>query len=163
MLSIKEATLEQLSIIHKLAYRIWPTTFKNILSDEQMAYMLSWMYSIPSLQKQMENGCHFLIAQKDKTSIGYASYQLNITEGVTKLHKIYFLPSEQGQGYGKEMILEVVKLAKENNQYFIQLNVNRFNKAAHFYTRLGFNVIRQEDIDIGNGYFMNDYVMELSL
>lgn len=40
------------------------------------------------------------------------------------------------------------------------LNVNRYNKAKGFYERLGFNVIGEENIPIGNGYFMNDYVME---
>lgn len=163
MLFITEVASEQLPIIHKLAYRIWPGTFHGILSDKQIAYMLNWMYSIPALQEQMKSGCHFLLAKEDKTAVGYASYQLNIAGGVTKLHKIYFLPSEQGKGFGREMIGKVMKIAKENDQYFLQLNVNRYNKAAHFYTRLGFKVIKQEDIDIGNGYFMNDYVMELSL
>ncbi len=42
----------------------------------------------------------------------------------------------------------------------LQLNVNRSNKARFFYEKLGFNVVREEDIDIGNNYFMNDFVME---
>jgi ribosomal protein S18 acetylase RimI-like enzyme len=43
------------------------------------------------------------------------------------------------------------------------VNVNRHNKALHFYEKYGFKIIREEDIDIGEGYFMNDYVMELKL
>ncbi|MGH2644012.1 MAG: GNAT family N-acetyltransferase, partial [Chitinophagaceae bacterium] len=156
MTTIIEATKDQLPIIHKLAYRIWPTTFGGILTDAQIAYMLNWMYSISSLQKQMEEGSHFIVVQEDKTSVGYASYQLNIEEGVSKLHKIYLLPTAQGKGLGKLLIKEVIKRAKENKQSFLQLNVNRYNKAAHFYTRLGFRVVREEDNDIGNGYFMND-------
>lgn len=161
--TITDVSREQLSIIHKLAYRIWPSTFGGILSDTQIAYMLNWMYSIPSLEKQMDEGCNFLLLYEDKNAVGYACYQLNIIEGVTKLHKIYLLPAIQGKGLGKFLIMEVIKRAKENKQSFLQLNVNRFNKAAHFYTRLGFQVVGQEDNDIGNGYFMNDYVMELSL
>ena len=45
----------------------------------------------------------------------------------------------------------------------LQLNVNRNNIAKTFYEKLGFKVIRTEDIDIGNGYFMNDYIMEKQL
>jgi len=41
--------------------------------------------------------------------------------------------------------------------------VNRQNNAKNFYEKLGFVVIKEEDIDIGNGYFMNDYVMEMML
>jgi ribosomal protein S18 acetylase RimI-like enzyme len=42
----------------------------------------------------------------------------------------------------------------------LQLNVNRNNPAKIFYEKLGFAVLNEEDIDIGNGYFMNDYVMQ---
>jgi ribosomal protein S18 acetylase RimI-like enzyme len=41
--------------------------------------------------------------------------------------------------------------------------VNRHNRALHFYEKQGFKIIREEDIDIGSGYFMNDYVMELTI
>jgi ribosomal protein S18 acetylase RimI-like enzyme len=43
------------------------------------------------------------------------------------------------------------------------LNVNRENPALGFYKKKGFEVIKTEDIDIGNGYFMNDYVMRLKV
>jgi ribosomal protein S18 acetylase RimI-like enzyme len=41
--------------------------------------------------------------------------------------------------------------------------VNRENKAIGFYNKLGFTIIAEEDIPIGNGFFMNDYVMQISL
>ncbi|TAN15059.1 MAG: GNAT family N-acetyltransferase [Chitinophagaceae bacterium] len=163
MITFIEAAKDQLTLVHKLAYRIWPSTFKDILSDAQMAYMLDWMYSLPSLQKQMEEGCYFLLAKDDNNLIGYASYQFNVKEKMTRLHKIYLLPSSQGKGIGKQMILEIIKRAKENDQDTLQLNVNRSNKAALVYAKLGFHIIREEDNDIGHGYFMNDYVMELNL
>lgn len=163
MITFIEATKDQLTAIHELAHRIWPSTFRNILSDEQIAYMLDWMYSIPSLQKQVEEGCHFLLAKDDNNLIGYASYQFNVKEKMTRLHKIYLLPASQGKGIGKQMILEIIKRAKENNQDTLQLNVNRHNKAALMYAKFGFRIVREEDNDIGHGYFMNDYVMELNL
>jgi ribosomal protein S18 acetylase RimI-like enzyme len=43
------------------------------------------------------------------------------------------------------------------------LNVNRNNKALGFYQKFGFVILREEDIDIGNGYFMNDYIMVCKL
>lgn len=163
MITFIEAAKDQLTLVHKLAYRIWPSTFKDILSNAQMAYMLDWMYSLPSLQKQMEEGCYFLLAKDDNNLIGYASYQFNVKEKMTRLHKIYLLPASQGRGIGKQMILEIIKRAKENDQDTLQLNVNRSNKAALVYSKLGFHIVREEDNDIGHGYFMNDYVMELSL
>ena len=52
---------------------------------------------------------------------------------------------------------------KTKNAKALQLQVNRYNKARNFYENLGFTVLYKADFDIGNGYFMNDYVMELSL
>jgi ribosomal protein S18 acetylase RimI-like enzyme len=51
----------------------------------------------------------------------------------------------------------------KKNAKALQLQVNRFNKAKEFYEKLGFTVIKTADFDIGNGYFMNDYVMEKKL
>jgi ribosomal protein S18 acetylase RimI-like enzyme len=41
------------------------------------------------------------------------------------------------------------------------LNVNRYNPAKDFYEKLGFKIILEEDIPIGQ-YWMNDYVMRLT-
>ena len=45
---------------------------------------------------------------------------------------------------------------------YLELNVNRQNTAIGFYKKLGFKIIAEEDIPIGNGFFMNDYVMQIS-
>jgi ribosomal protein S18 acetylase RimI-like enzyme len=58
------------------------------------------------------------------------------------------------------MIDEIVKIAKSNNQKGVFLNVNKYNKAKFFYEKLGFVISKEEVIDIGNGYVMDDYVME---
>jgi len=70
------------------------------------------------------------------------------------------LPETQGKGFGKFMINEIVKIAKSNNQKGIYLNVNKYNTAKFFYEKVGFTIVKEEVIDIGNGYVMDDYVME---
>jgi ribosomal protein S18 acetylase RimI-like enzyme len=70
------------------------------------------------------------------------------------------LPETQGKGFGKFMINEVIKIAKSNNQKGIYLNVNKYNTAKFFYEKLGFVISKEEVIDIGNDYVMDDYVME---
>ena len=51
----------------------------------------------------------------------------------------------------------------ENNQKAIFLNVNKYNNAIHFYMKQGFTKVKDEVIDIGNGYVMDDYVMEVAI
>ena len=71
--------------------------------------------------------------------------------------------STQGKGVGKTLIDHISGKLLQQKVHTLRLNVNRLNKARLFYEKLGFTVIKEEDVDIGNGYFMNDYVMEKKL
>ena len=55
MLIIRKATTADCELIHKLAWQIFPETYKDILSPEQNDYMMEWMYSIENIRKQMED------------------------------------------------------------------------------------------------------------
>ena len=152
---------EQLSIVRDLAYTVWPSTYREILSSEQLDYMLHNFYSVANLEKQMDNGQVFELLLEDTNVIGFVAYELNCNETEwLKLHKIYLLPEIQGKGFGIFMIDEVNKRAKDNQQKGLFLNVNKYNKAKFFYEKLGFVISKEEVIDIGNGYVMDDYVME---
>lgn len=156
---IQKAGIKDVATIKKLTQSVWPFTYKDILSPEQIEYMMELFYSDASLKEQF-NKHTFLIAYLDGEPVGFASYS-SFSEGFYKLHKLYVLTSIQGQGLGKALIDFIVDDLKSLDGLSLELNVNRDNKAKTFYERLGFEVIREEDIDIGNGYFMNDYVMRL--
>lgn len=160
MIITKVTTLEQLEIVRSLAYTIWPDTYGSILSDQQLTYMLDKIYAIPSLQQQQQNGQYFVLVEENGVYYGFASYQINYMEGKTKLHKIYVLPQTQGKGIGKFLLQYVEAVVGENKNESLLLNVNRFNKAIDFYKRQGFEVVGEENIDIGEGCLMEDYIME---
>lgn len=151
--------------IQQIAHITWFPTFKNILSDEQIRYMLERMYSLEALAKQVSEQNHsFLLAVNENQEIGYASYELNYKNTLgTKIHKLYVLPAFQGKNIGKRFIEHIEKIALENQQTHLQLNVNRFNQAVHFYQKNNFEIIGSEDIDIGNNYLMEDFIMERKL
>jgi len=163
MLSITKATIADIPLIRQLTFAIWPQTYSSIISKEQIDYMLEQMYDPATLQKQIEeDGCTFIIVYDDKEPVAFASY--NETEPTTwKLNKIYILSTQQGKGTGKFIIHFIIDEIKAKGAKALQLQVNRENKAKDFYEKLGFKIIQTADFDIGNGYFMNDYVMELSL
>ena len=161
MIHLEKITKNQLPIIKDLAYTIWPIAYGEILSKEQLNYMLDNFYSVDNLSNQMDSGQVFELLLEDKNVIGYLGYEFNCKEtGLLKIHKIYLLPEMQGKGFGKFMIDEVFKIAKSNNQKCVFLNVNKYNKAKFFYEKLGFVISKEEVIDIGNDYVMDDYVME---
>ncbi len=164
-MQIVEATTDHIYNIQVLSNVIWPATFSNILSQEQISYMMDMMYSTSSLEKQInELNHHYLLAEEDGEYLGYLSYELNYKgTPITKIHKIYVLPSIQGKGVGSLFIDVVSKIALKNNNTLLSLNVNRYNKAIDFYKRIGFDFFASENIDIGNGFLMEDFVMNKDL
>ncbi|MBN8821157.1 MULTISPECIES: GNAT family N-acetyltransferase [unclassified Spirosoma] len=167
MITITQATEHDLPTIQDIAHRTWPNTFGEILSPDQISYMLDMMYSLEALKSQVNDKQHvFLLAKEDTTQefLGYSSYELNYKgQPLTKIHKIYLLPASQGKGVGRLLIDAVAEVAKANNNDRLGLNVNRYNKAIQFYERVGFSIVGNEDIDIGDGFLMEDFVMEKPL
>lgn len=162
MLSIRNATAADITLIRQLTFKVWPQTYAAILSKEQIDYMLKMMYSEDSLEKQMIDGCRFIIVYDNTEPAGFASYQ-EIEPCIFKLHKIYVLASQQGKGTGRFLINHIINDIRQHGAKALQLQVNRYNKAKDFYEKLGFAVTHEADFDIGNGYFMKDYIMEVKL
>lgn len=151
-------------IIQHIAKFTWPDTFKNILSADQITYMLEMMYSDKALQEQVQAGHSFILAIEDGTYHGFASYEHNYENtDITKVHKLYILPSSQGKGVGRALLQEITARAKQCQNKMLTLNVNRKNPAVIFYQNLGWHITKEVDIDIQNNFYMNDYVMELPL
>ena len=158
-ITIRKASVEDAPSIQKLAKDIWPAAYGSILSKEQLDYMLDKYYSTDTLKQQMNDHHYFFLAFCNQAPVGFASFSMT-DSGKCKLHKLYVLPSIQKTGLGKQLLEKVETTVKEMGVKILQLNVNRNNSARLFYERNDFAIIRQEDIDIGNGFFMNDYVME---
>lgn len=165
MISVSKVAEERIPAIQRLAEITWQAAYTSILSQDQMKYMLDLFYSETSLQKQMKDGHRFIVVKELETVIGFASYSSKSAEEskVYRLHKIYINPDQQGKGAGKILIDFIINDIKPINATSLELNVNRQNKALHFYQKLGFRIVKEEDIDIGKGYFMNDYVMILDI
>jgi diamine N-acetyltransferase len=160
-LLIRPADLDDINTIGFLAQQIWPHTYGSILSPEQLKYMLKTIYSPRSLKRQMVAEHHqFLIVEHDGEPIGFASWSTTGDYGLYKLHKLYVLPGGQGKGLGRTLLQFIFETIRPEGATRLRLNVNRHNKARQFYERMGFTVTGEEDIDIGHGFFMNDYIME---
>ena len=165
MFTIRKATLEDIALIHQMAWVVFPHTYKTILTSEQIEYMMEWMYSEKNLRKQMiEDGHIYYLAMKGDEPAGYLSIQPE-GEHVFHLQKIYVLPSYQGCKLGKLLFEQAIKAIKEIHPAPCQmrLNVNRENKAVTFYQKMGMTKVDEGDFPIGNGFYMNDYIMGLDI
>jgi ribosomal protein S18 acetylase RimI-like enzyme len=162
-ITIVKTSEADIPFIQHIAYTTWPLVYKSIVGETQLAYMLNLIYSASSLKQQMQNGSTFLLAKENKEPIAFAAYFLK-SPHIHKLDKLYALPNQQGKGLGKMLVNYIVAEIKALGATALHLNVNRYNTSAQsFYKHLNFKIIKEEDIPIGEGYFMNDYVMELKL
>jgi len=165
---IEPATLEDIPAIMQLAEATWEPTYRFIISREQLEYMYRVIYTPASLRRQMRDEHHaFLLAYVADAPAGFASFGPQPADAAGgapgfKLHKIYVLPTRQGQGLGLHLIEAVENAARQASGRFLDLNVNRYNPAIAFYERRGFVRHREVDVPIGP-YFMNDYVMRKEL
>jgi len=165
MISLRKAKEADLPIIQSIGTIAYGPTYVPLLGQVQVDYMLNKFYSIASLTEQLIEGHIFIIAEVSGKDMGFASYSTLKDNGqmAVKLHKLYVLPEAHGLGIGKFLINEVRDKAIELGAKGLLLNVNRYNKALDFYEKAGFKIKETVDIAIGNGFFMNDYVMELAL
>lgn len=161
-INIRKATIADIPNIQKISAITWPPTYSHIISKEQIDFMLHLMYSNESLLHQFNTAHQFFIAESQQEPIGFASVSLQ-ERTIFKLNKLYVLPTTQKTGAGKLLLQKVVEFAKTNGGTKLQLQVNRANNAKDFYLKKGFSILYEKDFEIGNGFFMNDYVMELDL
>jgi GNAT superfamily N-acetyltransferase len=162
-LSIRTANPSDIPTIGQLAEESWWPAYSSFISAEQISYMLKEMYSHESLTKQFSEGITFLLAESDGLAVGFAAFsETNTLEQVFKLHKLYLLPTEQGKGTGKLLIEEVGSRVKKLGGLILELNVNRGNKAVHFYKKQGFNIHQSLDIPY-HTFVLIDYVMRKAL
>jgi GNAT superfamily N-acetyltransferase len=189
---LRPATLTDRALIRSISERTWPSTYGHIISQEQIDFMLDWMYSDTSLEKQMKTGCEFYIASMNGNDVGFCSVgpeeaeaeeaeeeeaaeaeageeegENNCTEKAKgakahKLNKLYVLPAAQGTGAGKALLNKAIEVSKAAGSSSLFLQVNKQNDAYTFYLKHGFVKEQEFKFDIGNGFFMDDYVMRLN-
>ena len=133
-IQITPAGLNDRAFIRSVSERTWPSTYGHIISKEQIDFMLDWMYSDESLATQMNTGCAFYIASSKKdngdwVAIGFCSVSIVMENTLTqietnkveliqshKLNKLYVLPSAQGSGAGKALLIKAIE------SFFTSLN-----------------------------------------
>lgn len=164
-MEVRRGEITDLTAINKMAWEVFPHTYSSILTKDQIDYMMEWMYSLENLEKQIVNEGHiYFLATEGGKEIGYFSIQQQDVD-LFHLQKIYLLPPYQGRGYGKLLFNEAIAQIHSMHPApcKIELNVNRYNKAVGFYHKMGMKIKCSVDFDIGNGYFMNDYIMTIDV
>ena len=158
-----KATENDIPLIQDLARRSWENAYAEILSNEQMEYMLSTMYSKEEIANHLQNlnYHYYLIKDESNDSFeGFIGYENSYEEKTTKLHRIYLVPESKEKGFGKGALEFLNRKVEESGDTRIILNVNKHNNAKQFYESQGYSVYNEGVFDIGNNFVMDDYLME---
>ena len=160
--NIVPAERKDLPVITQLAPEIWQYAYKDILSAGQIAYMLQMMYAPEKLQADFDNGVKFRLVVSENAAIGFfAFFECADDRHTLKLDKLYLKPDFHGRGIGSKVLQYLTECASDAGYKAIFLNVNKNNASAiRAYSKNGFKKKASVKIDIGNGFFMDDFIME---
>lgn len=161
MIEFKKATEQEIPLLRKLAEQSWNSAYSKILSKQQIEYMLQQMYSEAEISLHLQNeNYHYYLITNNPVPVGFIGFELHYEKNSTKLHRIYLLEEYKGKGFGKLALQFLKEKVKETGNSRIILNVNKDNPAKKMYESQGFKVYHEEVFDIGNGFVMDDYLME---
>lgn len=148
-----------LVLIENMANTIWHEHYTPIIGTEQVNYMLDKFQSVSTMRDQINQGYQYFLINFNDNAVGYLSFEKR--ENVLFLSKIYLLKSERGKGIGRKAMEFVTSLARGSNCIKVALTVNRFNQnSIRAYESAGFEKKGELVQDIGNGFVMDDYLME---
>ncbi len=160
MTSLIKATEKDIPLIRALAEKSWKSAYAELLSKEQIDYMLAEMYSVEEISTHLQNpNYHYYLIVNENIAIGFIGYQHYYEPQTTKLHRIYLVDQAKGKGCGKTALNFLKKQTSENGDSRIILNVNKENNAKSVYESQGFGIYSEGVFDIGNGFVMDDYLM----
>jgi ribosomal protein S18 acetylase RimI-like enzyme len=156
----RQASREDIAEIQALARRIWDEAYGEILSKEQIDYMLQMMYSEKVITEELLSGTVWDLIVADGKPCGYLSYAFAEDNSV-KLSKIYIEKDFRRKSITADSLSRVVHYAARNGKDYVFLTVNKNNKRAiRAYEKNGFAVTASVVTDIGQGFVMDDFIMK---
>ncbi|MEN8212979.1 MAG: GNAT family N-acetyltransferase [Pseudomonadota bacterium] len=155
----------EIAIITRLAERIWNEHYSTIISQQQIDYMLERFQSAAAIQQQIDADTRYFLINIDAARpVGYLSLVPDSTHGRLQISKIYVDAAHRGRGFGKQALDFTEKQCRSMHIINMWLTVNKNNHIAiKAYQRWGFHTTESIVTDIGQGFVMDDFIMEKSV
>ena len=160
---IKVIESPQMEALAATAKEIWQEYFPGIISMEQVHYMVEKFQSFHAIERQISHdGYQYFMLHLSKEILGYLGFQQQ--ERKLFLSKLYLKKKFRGKGYFTLMLSFIENFARKNNVNHLYLTVNKQNThSIAVYQHKGFSISKEQTANIGNGFAMDDYVMEKRL
>jgi GNAT superfamily N-acetyltransferase len=160
--SVQRLTADDIDAVSTLAHTVWQTTYPALISQAQIDAMLADRYAPERIREQLDDPRHAWWVARQKALVGFAHAMLD--KSGCKLDKLYVHPTQQRRGIGAALLQEIAGWARVQQAGRLWLQVNRGNtRAIRAYEKYGFHIVESCVFDIGNGFVMDDHVMERPL
>jgi len=158
---LQKVSRKNLPKVRAMTEEVWWHHFPGILSEKQIAYMLSRLYSVEAMEAELECGkvsYRFILCEGVRA--GFCAFGPTENPGEMKIHKLYVLPRFQRRGCGSGALQRIEELWRNMKGTTLILAVNKQNRGAIYaYRQAGFAIQESVCVDIGEGFFMDDYIM----
>ena len=155
---LRLASGQDIPVLRELAHRIWWAHYPDIISPEQIAYMLEQGYSEAALQKQISDPAQSIwLVEVSGQAAGFLAISRESPTAYF-IHKFYLDNTQRGRGVGAAAFQALLEGYPDLQE--VRLNVNRRNyKSVNFYFKVGFVIDHCMDTPFGQGFIMDDFQM----
>ena len=163
-------TISDQELLARMAGEIWRGYWPSIIGEAQTEYMVKKFQSFEAVTRDMAEHDYeywFLVATEEdedgieKSIVGFTGGHNEPETNRFFISKIYLTPESRGHGYARRTIEFYEDLCFVRGHDAMYLTVNKHNDLGiRAYKGTGFQIIDSVETDIGEGFIMDDYVME---
>jgi len=159
---VKAENKEAIKTVAYMANAIWNEHYASVISKEQIDYMLDKFQSVQAISDAIEGqGYEYYLVEAEGKTVGYIGINRDYPAGKMYLSKLYLSKEARGKGYARDILDMLRNMALEDGTGSIWLTVNKDNPSVAIYEKLGFAKVNDAKTDIGQGFYMDDYIMEI--
>ena len=168
---VKTAADQQL--LATMAGEIWREYWPARIGEAQTEYMVEKFQSLQAIKRDMAENDYeywFLVATEhdedgsEKSIVGFTGGHNEPETNRFFISKIYLFADARGHGYARRVVEFYEDLCFARGFDAMYLTVNKYNELGiRAYEGTGFETIDSVETDIGEGFIMDDYIMELRL
>ena len=161
-----EIDQQQLALI---AGEIWRGYWPALIGEAQTEYMVEMFQSFEAIRHHMaeEDYEYWLLVategdeQPKKSIVGFTGGRSEADTNRFFISKVYLYPEARGNGYARRVMefYEDLCFARGHDAMYLTVNKNN-DLGIRAYKGTGFTIIEAVVTDIGEGFVMDDYVME---